>query len=361
MRLIWKIAVPVACVAAIAGTLFALRLHRHNAEATKIAEELRVARIGAEQGNAVAEYNLARLYYAGRGVPQSYAEAFRWYSKAADQGHPKAEFAVGAMYAAGRGAQQNDAEAFVWVRKAAEQGEPRAQDELGMMYYYGRGVQHDHDEAMRWFRRSADQGYVWAQDDLAGMYYNGLSVPQDYAEAARWYRKAADQGNARAEYDLGYMDRYGKGIPVNLAEARRLIREAAVQGDKRALLVTRESLTEVIKIFLLIELVAGLFFAVGLVRFRTNSFADPSPPRTRNQKLTGVAGALLLLSVGYSWYGYTHLKFPHLIYGVNAWMLCHWLFEAAPIALLLYSVRLDRQRQLEDGGDDSSFTNDMPV
>ena len=40
----------------------------------------------AEQGNASAQYNLGVMYANGRGVPQDYAEAMKWYRLAAEQG-----------------------------------------------------------------------------------------------------------------------------------------------------------------------------------------------------------------------------------------------------------------------------------
>ncbi len=40
----------------------------------------------AEQGNAIAQYNLGLMYGKGQGVPQDYAEAVQWYRKAAEQG-----------------------------------------------------------------------------------------------------------------------------------------------------------------------------------------------------------------------------------------------------------------------------------
>ena len=41
----------------------------------------------AEQGNAKAQSALGIMYYEGRGVPQDYVQAVRWYRKAAAQAH----------------------------------------------------------------------------------------------------------------------------------------------------------------------------------------------------------------------------------------------------------------------------------
>ena len=45
----------------------------------------------AEEGMPEAQYNLGLMYSTGKGVPQDYNEAIRWYRLAADQGHSKAQ------------------------------------------------------------------------------------------------------------------------------------------------------------------------------------------------------------------------------------------------------------------------------
>jgi TPR repeat protein len=49
----------------------------------------------AEQGNAAAQYSLGNMYDSGRGTPQNYAEALKWYHKAAEQGYAKAQNNLG--------------------------------------------------------------------------------------------------------------------------------------------------------------------------------------------------------------------------------------------------------------------------
>jgi hypothetical protein len=95
------------------------------ATAVKIAQPL------AERGDAVNQRHLGYLYEEGKGVPQSDAEAIRWY------------------------------------RKAADQGDAEAERNLGLMYAYGKGVPLDVDEAAKWFRKAADQGNQDSKDSLA--------------------------------------------------------------------------------------------------------------------------------------------------------------------------------------------------
>ena len=43
-------------------------------------------RAAAEQGDAVAQFNLGQMYRTGRGVQQNSETAVMWYTKAAEQG-----------------------------------------------------------------------------------------------------------------------------------------------------------------------------------------------------------------------------------------------------------------------------------
>ncbi|MGO9417290.1 MAG: SEL1-like repeat protein, partial [Syntrophobacteraceae bacterium] len=38
------------------------------------------------QGNANAQFLLGAIYYDGKGAPQDYSEAIKWYRKAAERG-----------------------------------------------------------------------------------------------------------------------------------------------------------------------------------------------------------------------------------------------------------------------------------
>jgi len=112
----------------------------------------------AEQGNAIAQYNLAVMYDEGQGVPQNQAEAMKWYRLAADQGHARAQYTLGNIYHEGRGVKQNDAEAFNWYRLAADQGDAEAQFNVGAMYAHGQGLAHYLVNALMWFNLAAAQG-----------------------------------------------------------------------------------------------------------------------------------------------------------------------------------------------------------
>ena len=87
-------------------------------------------RVRAEAGDARAQFKLGQMYDFGKGVPQDYVEAAKWYSKGAEQGNVQALFNLGWIYENGEGVPKDMAEATKWYRKAAEQGDADAKEWL---------------------------------------------------------------------------------------------------------------------------------------------------------------------------------------------------------------------------------------
>ena len=73
----------------------------------------------------------ARDYAAGKGTPQSFEEAAKWYRLAAAQGEAHAQFLLGILYATGKGVPHDPEQSAKWYRQAAEQGVAGAQSRLG--------------------------------------------------------------------------------------------------------------------------------------------------------------------------------------------------------------------------------------
>ena len=107
------------------------------------------------------------MYRDGQGTAQNYSEAMHWYRNAADQGSAVAEWMIGRLYVSGRGVTRNFTEAETWYRKAAVAGVPIAQWDLGQMYYQGNGVSKDLATARTWLGKAAARGYAPAKDMLA--------------------------------------------------------------------------------------------------------------------------------------------------------------------------------------------------
>jgi len=109
----------------------------------------------------------------------------------ADQGNAVARFDLGFMYDTGHGVMQDYGEAMRWYRLAAEQGNALAQYNLGFMYANGHGVSQAYAEAAKWYLVSAEQGYTWAQFYLGFFLANGQGVPKNLVLAHMWLSLAA--------------------------------------------------------------------------------------------------------------------------------------------------------------------------
>ena len=175
-------------------------------------------RTAAEQGNAMAQVLLGRLYttdlllfredfveaYRAAGVspcfctvPADYDQAVRWFGRAATQGNAQGQALLAYLYYHGKGAAQNHVRAFQLFESAAEQGHTWAQSWIGYLYATGEGVAQDHVEAARWYRLAAEKGDAYAQHQLANTYRWGDS--DDRVRAYAWLLLAAAQGEDGAE------------------------------------------------------------------------------------------------------------------------------------------------------------------
>ena len=89
MKLRWMI-VAVTSIALIGAGIF-IRAERKNRQLAKWAA---VYRTRAEHGDPESQFELAAMYYYGKGVSKDYAEAAQRYRKSAEQGNANAEYSL---------------------------------------------------------------------------------------------------------------------------------------------------------------------------------------------------------------------------------------------------------------------------
>jgi TPR repeat protein len=75
----------------------------------------------ADRGNMNAEAQLAWMYANGRGVPQDFVKAAKWYYSAAVQGHGWAQYELGMLYNKGLGVRRDYILSYVWLNLSASQ------------------------------------------------------------------------------------------------------------------------------------------------------------------------------------------------------------------------------------------------
>jgi len=337
MSLFWKAVLSAAGVALISVGCAVWWTHRMESIRLKnLSDAATETRARADLGEATAEYQIAYMYYEGRGVRQDYVEASRWYRKAAEQGYAKAQFGLGDLYFQGKGVPQDYAEAARWNQRAADQGYARAQAGLGYMHLNGVGVLQNYAEDIRWYSKAADQGNVDAEHALGFMYLNGIGVPKDYREAVPWIQKAADQGDAEAQATLGSMYATGLGLPKNEYEAYRWFRKAADQGSPKAKNALGRLGSASIAKMRWVELCVALA-ALVLGLWAALEFLLPGKNlNNRRQVAVTLLGVAFLSNAGLALYSFTHydIRFsPHW----HEFHIARYLFAAAliPIAAIV--------------------------
>jgi uncharacterized protein len=75
----------------------------------------------AEKGNVKAEAQLGWMFATGRGVPQDFAKAAKWYYRAAIRGYGWAQFELGMLYNKGQGVPCDYVLSYMWLNLSASQ------------------------------------------------------------------------------------------------------------------------------------------------------------------------------------------------------------------------------------------------
>lgn len=197
---------------------------------------------GKEKTSAKVEwsrqYKLARSYlYGSKKVPQDFQEAMRLFCQEAEQGNALAMYDLGRMWADGLGVEADPDAAREWYRKAlnaflsAEKELPERkktylQYRIGKMYLAGLGTEQDYETAALWLERAAEKSHKCAQYTLAGLYVKGQGVEKDLKHAFALYHASAIQGNPYASYEMAKMFRDGTGTKKSAGQAEEHFQDA---------------------------------------------------------------------------------------------------------------------------------------
>ncbi len=123
----------------------------------------------AEQGDAIAQYDVGRMYQRGRGISQDINEALRWLRRSAQQGNVSAQTSLGVLYFEGKQIKPNPKKSYSLLHSAATRDVAQAQFYLARLYETGVGTRSDMKLALRWYERAAANGYYGADDKVAAL------------------------------------------------------------------------------------------------------------------------------------------------------------------------------------------------
>lgn len=170
-------------------------------------------RATANRGDAIAQFNLGRMYADGDGVEPDLDEAIKWFRLAATNGHSEAQFNLGVILTPELGKERNIYEAIRYYEQAFANGIAEAAHNLAVIYDEGIEVQKDSKKAITWYTRAAENGLAFSQHRLAILFGNGTGVVNDNRVAFRWFLAAAEQGDCASQHNLAVS--YDRGIGVN--------------------------------------------------------------------------------------------------------------------------------------------------
>ncbi len=193
-------------------------------------------RRAAEQGDAMAEFNLGLMHARGDGVTQNYHQALDWYFKAAEQGYPEAQYWVGMAYAGWQAVLPLDLSVAVkWWRQAAQQGHSEAIRQLEKLK---EPVCRDHEDPDSDLKLAAKFGSARAQYLVGVRYEGGLDgFPQDLVEAYKFFRLAETTLSCkRIENVDDFENQLPRLVPQALQRVKSAMTSAQIaESERRAL------------------------------------------------------------------------------------------------------------------------------
>ena len=206
---------PAAVPGAGAGTrgpaLSPVEAFRSGTQALRAGEKAKAVtslQYAAEQGHALAQWKLGRMYAEGDGVERSDLRAFEYFRRIADAyaddspGTPQARFVANAFVALGHyyleGIPNSPVKADavraheMFSYAASYFRDPDAQYYLARLYLDGKGSPRDARQAARWLSLAANKGQHQAQALLGRMLFKGEEVPRQPARGLMWLTLARD-------------------------------------------------------------------------------------------------------------------------------------------------------------------------
>ena len=200
----------------------AFRSGAHLLKTGETAKAVSSLEYAAENGHALAQWKLGRMYAEGDGVTQNDLKAFEYFrriaaSHAEDNPNTRqARFVANAFVSLGH--YYLDGIPNTYVKRDPERAremfayaamyfrDPQAQYSLARLYLDGVGAPHDPRTAARWFGLSAQKGLCKAQAMLGAMLFTGDHVPRQAARGLMWLTLAKDAAKDTAAMDRNWIN-----------------------------------------------------------------------------------------------------------------------------------------------------------
>jgi len=184
------------------GQIYVLRLVNTESGSADYKEAYNWFLKGAELGDVDSQFQVAELYFNGKGVTQDTGQAIKWYIASSRQNYAKSHYALGYLYSRRTGFTVDEKKSHEHFLAGAKLGYAMSQNELAVIYRLGIGVPRDIRQAEYWFLKAAEQGFTHSQYVLGNFYSSGKDVEPNPTKAKKWFKLAADGGHAKAKTAL---------------------------------------------------------------------------------------------------------------------------------------------------------------
>jgi TPR repeat protein len=200
-------------------TLSPLEAFRSGAQALEVGETDKAVislQYAAENGHALAQWKLGRMYADGDGVAHDDLRAFDYFKRIVnDHGdespnQPQGRFVANAFVALGQYYRDGIPNSPVksdpnrardmFSYAASYFGDPDAQFHLGRLYLDGIGVRREPKQAVRWFALAANKGQYEAQATLGRLLFKGENVARQRPLGLMWLTLASDGAGGQVDW-----------------------------------------------------------------------------------------------------------------------------------------------------------------
>jgi len=169
--------------------------------------------------NSFATNLLGLMYNFGSGVAKDIKLALKYYTKAANNGLAIAMFNLGSIYYHGTETNRNCKLSLEWWIKGSSLNNARCMHGLGILYENGIEVDINLELAKQYYEQAAAGNHIAGLFQLALLYEHGKGVEQDYSRAFELYKKTVDLGEKDAIVHVGQMYEHGQGVKQNYKAA----------------------------------------------------------------------------------------------------------------------------------------------
>lgn len=163
-----------------------------------------------KSNDPVAHYYLGLIYKMNQTTPKTTMLMLSHFEQAAEQGHALAMWELGRVYELGEGVEKNEFTAMDWFRRSEQTSSAEPNHVFFVQAPDGTLIEYDEDAYIAFLLARAESGNIGAQFKVARIFDIGQQAPMNQSLAFEWYLSAARNGHSRAGYYVSYF--YCRGI-----------------------------------------------------------------------------------------------------------------------------------------------------